>query len=128
MKEYESYQDFDLKDYPSILYCLIYFYHKSGKDKENGRPIEDWLYKANELFRYQEDGHICHWHLDTIEDYFGVPAYDYLLSHQERYMDDDCPIQRTKAQMRNYLHTFHLKNGRVKFHVHNFRRMISVMA
>ena len=128
MKEYELYQDFDLKDYSSILYSLKYYYYKSGKDKETGRQIEDWLYKAKELFGYQEDGHICHWHLDTIEDYFGVPAYDYLLSHQECYMDDDCPIQRTKAQMRNYLHTFHLKNGRVKFHVYDFRRMISAMA
>lgn len=43
MGEHESYQDFDLKDYPSILYCLKYYYHKSGKDKETGRPIEDWL-------------------------------------------------------------------------------------
>ena len=117
-----------MKDYSSILYSLKYYYHKSGKDKETGRPIEDWLYKAKELFGYQEDGHICHWHLDTIEDYFGVPAYNYLLSHQECYMDDDCPIQRTKAQMRNYLHTFHLKNGKVKFHVYDFRRMISAMA
>ena len=54
MGEHESYQDFDLKDYPSILYCLKYYYHKSGKDKETGRPIEDWLYKAKELFGYQE--------------------------------------------------------------------------
>ena len=127
----ESCKSKDLQDFfyynPGVPFKN--YYHKSGKDKETGRPIEeDWLYKAKELFGYQEDGHIYHWHLDTIEDYFGVPAYNYLLSHQECYMDDDCPIQRTKAQMRNYLHTFHLKNGRVKFHVYDFRRMISVMA
>ncbi len=50
------------------------------------------------------------------------------LAHQECYMDDDCSIQRTKSQMRNYLHTFHLKNGRVKFHVNDFRRMIGALA
>lgn len=53
MEEHELYQDFDLKDYSSILYSLKYYYHKSGKDKETRRPIEDWLYKAKELFGYQ---------------------------------------------------------------------------
>jgi len=128
MSDEHLYQDFKLQDYPLILECLKYYYHKSGKDKETGRPIQDWLYKTKELFGYQDDGHISHWHLDTIEEYFGVPAYEYLLAHQECYMNDECSIQRTKAQMRNYLHTFHLKNGRVKFHVNDFRRMIGAIA
>lgn len=121
-------EDFKIEKNPTILYCLKHYYKKSGKDKETGKPIEDWLYKANELFRYQEDGHISAWHLDTIEDYFGVPAYNYLLDHQECYMDG-CPIQRDKAAMRRYLrNSFHRNDGEVKFHVYDFRRMVGCMA
>lgn len=51
-------EEFKLENYPSIKLCLIHYYKKSGMEKKTGKPIEDWLYKAKELFSYVGDGHI----------------------------------------------------------------------
>lgn len=60
-------EEFKLENYPSIKLCLIHYYKESGMEKKTGKPIEDWLYKAKELFSYVGDGHISSWHLDTID-------------------------------------------------------------
>ena len=39
MEEHELYQDFDLKDYSSILYSLKYYYHKSGDSIGESVPL-----------------------------------------------------------------------------------------
>lgn len=120
-------EEFRIEDYPSILNCLKHYYVSTGKEKTFGKPFEDFLYKANELFECVGDGHIGFWHLDTIEEYFGVPAYDYLLSRQGAYMHEDCKQLQTKDELRQYLHSFYLRNGAIKFHVEEFRKMVSVM-
>lgn len=120
-------EEFILENFPSIKQCLVHYYKTSGMEEKTGRPVEDWLYKAKELFSYQEDGHISNWHLDTIEEYFGVPVYDYLLPRQDCYLYDDCVSQKSKGSMRSYLKTSHLRNGAIKFHIDDFRRMIGVM-
>ena len=120
-------EEFILENVPSIMQCLVHYYKVSGMEKKTGKLFEDRLYKAEELFSYQEDGHICNWHLDTIEEYFGVPVYDYLLPRQDCYLNYGCVSQKSKESMRSYLKTPYLRNRAIKFHIDDFRRMIGVM-
>ena len=117
---------FKLEDSPSILNTLRHYYTMTGMEKKTGKPIEDWLYKAHELFRCIEKGQVGAWHLDTIEEYFGVPAYSYLLDRQKYYMNETS-IKRCKSDLRTYLKSPFKRNGEVKFHIEQFRTMISVM-
>ena len=118
--------DFQLKSTSSIVNTLKRYYVESDLEKKTGHPFEDQMYKAEELFAYKDKGQVCSWQLVALEDYFGVPVYDYLLLHQDYYMEG-CKRQYSKSRMRQYLKTPFLRNKMIKFHISSFRMMVAAM-
>lgn len=110
----------------SILNTLRFYYAKSGKESVTGQPFERWMYKAEEVFRKSDKGQVSDWHFEVLEDYFGVPALNYLLPRQEYYMEN-CPVQKTEDDLKQYLRNPFLRNKQVKMSIYDLRAMVSVM-
>lgn len=118
--------NFKLEDAPAIINTLKYYYQEKNMEKKTGRTFEEQLYKATELFRYADKGQVYASSLESLEEYFGVPAFSYLIDRQEYYMAE-CIMQKTLSQLKSYLKHPFLKNGRVKFSIYKFREMVGNM-
>ena len=86
------------------------------KEKFPNKSFEDSLYKADKVFddHLNDDSPIYNYHLNILEKDFGVHVYDYLLKRQEIYMNRGCREQRTVQDLKNYLKTKNLRNGKAK--------------
>ena len=115
--------DFKLEDAHAILNTLKCYYMEKSMEKRTGRTFEEQLYKAHEIFKYSDKGQVYASSLETLEEYFGVPALDILLKRQEYYMEG-CVKQKNRSQLKSYLKHPFLKNGTAKFSIYKFREMV----
>ncbi|MBQ9164665.1 MAG: hypothetical protein IJ163_07795 [Bacteroidaceae bacterium] len=111
---------------PNVLNNLRYYYEKAGLEKKTGRQFEEMTYKAEEVFARSGAGQVCDWHLDVLEEYFGIPVYEYLLEHQQYYMEG-CKYQPTKSALKKYLKTPFFRNRTPKIDIDTLLSMVSAM-
>lgn len=119
--------DFILTEKDSIIHTIDYYCNVNGIELDNQRRFEDKYYKAIELFKYEDRGQICAFHLDAMRDYYGVPAWEYLFEKQS-YLTEEKRFN-TMGKLKNYLSNDHplTRSKKPKFHVLEFRQMIRNM-